>query len=106
MDGRDPLSDQDATAREHRNELACVGIQSEENDPDLRCQVLNESDDGVEIRRYQKNPTTTPILKTEPQNIPDSAIVTESAAKILRFYTASVGFRPFADRRKSAYSVE
>lgn len=46
MDGCDPLSDQDVAASQHRDELACVGLQFKANNADLRCKTTYKGDDS------------------------------------------------------------
>ena len=107
LDGCDSLSDQDAPARQHRNKLACAGIQSKANDANIRRKTTDEGDDGVVSRLFAKIRTKSP--RSGVKILRAVTVATKSAAEILRFYTASVGSRqplPNPERRESALDLQ
>jgi hypothetical protein len=63
VDGRDPLSDQTLPRVSTEMSLHVLAYNLKRTIQIFGAKSLMESDDGVEIRRYQKNPTTTQSSK-------------------------------------------
>ena len=88
MDGCDPLSDQDVAASQHRDELACVGLQFKANNADLRCKTTYKGDDsGIKALNSE-------IAFHFPRSKPSSVAASQTQRLQLRRISVSTQPRP------------